>query len=166
VGYRPLYHTSVRTARVIAGLGVRWLALVGAQGLENSLTTGSPAVDESCRLRVEKRKRRRCGGTREGKMEYKRGRARKIWRRSTKATSGPTREDISSYLRRRSRFAKRGEHANQAERTPTRQQTACRRMTCGLRDSGNTTIANLLSNGSQNTIDYYHRIVAFYGINS
>lgn len=120
MGYQPLYHTSVRTARVIAGLGVRWLALVGAQGLENSLTTGSPAVDENCRLHVEQKRKRKRGGTREGKMEYKRGRARKIWRRPTKASSGPTREDISSYLRRRSRFVKRGEHANQAERTPAR----------------------------------------------
>lgn len=31
-GYRPLYHTGHRTAKVIASLGVRWLALVEPKG--------------------------------------------------------------------------------------------------------------------------------------
>lgn len=36
-----------------------------------------------------------------------------------KAPSGPTSEDILGYPRRRSRFAKRGERANEAERAAT-----------------------------------------------
>jgi len=59
-----------RTAKVIAGLGVRWLALVGAQGPENSLTTGSRRESQIPR-RAEKKKMntgwaRRRNGVRKG----------------------------------------------------------------------------------------------------
>jgi len=60
-----------RTAKVIAGLGVRWLALVGAQGPENSLTTGSRRRVADSARRAEKKKvktgwARRRNGARKG----------------------------------------------------------------------------------------------------
>lgn len=153
MGYRPLYHTDHRTAKIIAGLGVCWLTLVGAQGPENSLTTASPAIVDFASSRKEKGD----GVGEKAKCSTKGASAKNNGVGPTRTSSGPARKNISGYPRRRSRFAKRGEHANEAERAPARRRTACREKNDFADPAipvANTTVANLLSDGPRNT-DYY-----------
>lgn len=55
----------------------------------------------------------------------KRGEREKYGVGPTRAPSRPMREDISGYPKRRSKFVKHGERANEAERSSVWRQTAC-----------------------------------------
>lgn len=62
-----------RTTKIIARLGVRWLALVEAQGPENSLTT-----NESRRLCVGKGEKKEDGRSEKAKGSTKEKSAKKM----------------------------------------------------------------------------------------